>query len=126
MSTGIVIVNEHEPDGEVAGRLLEIASEKGYDPTVVEAQRGEHDAGLSFRVPQDVADEFNSDRGDRWPDKIENADEMRPAAMNEDAYQADGQAAAVQTASNNATAEDNPNTPPRRDRRPGKATPNKE
>jgi hypothetical protein len=63
----IVLVNEHEPHGEVAARLLELAEEKDYAPRVVEAQRGEHDAALSFRVPQDVADAFNADRADRWP-----------------------------------------------------------
>lgn len=64
---GIVIVNEHEPHGEVGARLLELAQEKGYDVRVVEAQRGEHDANLSFRVPQDVADAFEEDRAERWP-----------------------------------------------------------
>jgi hypothetical protein len=65
--TGIVIVNLHEPHHEVAGRLLDLAHERGYTPRAVEAQRGEHDAALSFRLPQDVADAFNADRADRWP-----------------------------------------------------------
>lgn len=65
---GIVIVNEHEPEGETSGRLLAIAEEKGYGPRVVEAQRGQHDAALSFRVPKDVADQFNAERADLWPD----------------------------------------------------------
>jgi hypothetical protein len=65
--TVIVIVNQHEPEGETSARLLEIAEEKGYSPRVVEAQRGEHDAGLSFRVPEDVAEAFNADRSERWP-----------------------------------------------------------
>ncbi len=60
--TAIVIINRHEPEGETAGRLLELAAEKGYEPRVVEAQRGEHDAALSFRVPDDVAEAFNADR----------------------------------------------------------------
>jgi hypothetical protein len=64
----VVILDRHEPEGETAGRLLEIAEEKGYSPRVVEAQRGEHDAGLSFRVPQDVADAFVGEREDLWPD----------------------------------------------------------
>ena len=71
----IVIINQHEPEGEVAGRLLELAEEKGHDVRAVEAQRGEHDAALSFRVPEDVAEAFNADRADRWPDKIENDSE---------------------------------------------------
>ncbi len=65
---GIVIVDQHEPEGETATRLLEIAEDKGYSPRVVEAQRGEHDAGLSFRAPEDVVDAFNSERRDLWPD----------------------------------------------------------
>lgn len=64
----VVIVDVHEPEGETAGRLLAIADEKGYSHRVVEAQRGEHDAALSFRVPQDVAEAFNAERSDLWPD----------------------------------------------------------
>lgn len=86
----IVIINQHEPEGEVAARLLELAQEKDYDARTVEAQRGEHDASLSFRVPQDVADAFNADRADRWPD--------------EELVDDDG----------------DPNTPPVRKTRPGK------
>lgn len=66
----IVIINRHEPEGETAARLMEIAAEKDYDSRVVEAQRGEHDAALSFRVPQDVADAFNEDRATRWPSEV--------------------------------------------------------
>lgn len=88
----VVIINKHEPEGEVASRLLELAEDKGYNPSVVEAQRGEHDAGLSFRVPQDVADAFEKDRADRWP-----ADEEF------------------------VSDEENPQTPPVRKSRPGKA-----
>lgn len=88
----IVIVNEHEPHGEVATRLLELADEKGYDARTVEAQRGEHDAALSFRVPQDVADAFNAERDERWPAPEEPVDD-------------DG----------------DPNNPPVRKARPGKA-----
>lgn len=88
---GIVIVNEHEPHGEVAARLLEIADEKGHDARTVEAQRGEHDANLSFRVPQDVADAFDAERAERWP--------VPEAVMDED----------------------DPNNPPVRKSRPGKA-----
>lgn len=97
MSTGtdypiaIVIINRHEPEGETATRLMELATEKGYDTRAVEAQRGEHDAALSFRVPQDVADAFNEDRGDRWPSEADLVDD-------------DG----------------DPNTPPVRKTRPGK------
>lgn len=67
----IVIINTYEPEGEVATRLLELADEKGHPAAAVVAQRGEHDAGLSFRVPEDVADAFNADRTDRWPDPAE-------------------------------------------------------
>ena len=62
-----VIVDQHEPEGETSGRMQEIAKEKGYSPQVVEAQRGEHNARLSFRVPGDVAEAFNADRSERWP-----------------------------------------------------------
>jgi hypothetical protein len=72
----VVLINRHEPEGEVAGRLMELADGKGYDARTVEAQRGEHDVSLSFRVPLEVADAFNGDRGERWPEvtKIENDD----------------------------------------------------
>jgi hypothetical protein len=75
MSKTIVIIDRHEPEGETASRLLELAEEKGYAPADVEAQRGEHDAGLSFRVPQDVADAFNEDRAERWPSDEELVDD---------------------------------------------------
>jgi hypothetical protein len=70
----VVIVDQHEPEGETAGRLLEIAEDKGYSARVVEAQRGEHDAALSFRVPKDVAEAFDADRAERWPLPDEGAD----------------------------------------------------
>lgn len=88
----IVIIDRHEPEGETAGRLIELAEAKGYDARTVEAQRGEHDAALSFRVPQDVADAFNEDRADRWPSDEELVDD-----------------------------DADPNTPPVRKQRPGKA-----
>jgi hypothetical protein len=90
----IVIVNAHENHGEVATRLLELAEEKGYDARTVEAQRGEHDANLSFRVPEDVAEAFNADRADRWP-VPEDDDEL-------------------------VDDDNDPNTPPVRKTRPGK------
>jgi len=90
--TGIVIVNEHEPHGEVAGRLLELAAEKGHSARTVVAQRGEHDAALSFSVPEDVAEAFDAERVERWP-------------VPEDVMDDDG----------------DPNTPPVRKSRPGKA-----
>lgn len=93
----IIIINTYEPEGEVAARLLELAAEKDHDPSVVEAQRGEHDAALSFRVPQDVADAFESDRAERWPVPEESVDD-----------------------------DNDPNTPPVRKSRPGKATSGKE
>lgn len=71
---GIVIVNTHESDYEVAARLLELAHEKGHDVRTVEAQRGEHDAGLSFRAPDDVVEAFEADRAKRWPSEIEDGD----------------------------------------------------
>lgn len=129
----IVIINRHEPEGEVAGRLLELAVEKGHNPSDVEAQRGEHDAALSFRVPQDVADSFNAERDDRWPSsKIENDDEkaaeLAAAGVNGDAYAADAVRNAQVARAENAAADDelvdddnDPNTPPVRKARPGKA-----
>lgn len=90
--TAIVIINLHEPEGEVSARLLELADELGHEARIVEAQRGEHDAALSFRVPQDVADAFDAERAERWPADNEPVDD-------------DG----------------DPNTPPVRKTRPGKA-----
>lgn len=75
--TAIVIVNEHEPHGEVAARLLELATEKDHPVAAVEAQRGEHDAALSFRVPEDVADAFNAERAARWP-AADDGDQTNP------------------------------------------------
>lgn len=83
MSVAVVIINRHEPEGEVAGKLLDLAGEKGYDVYSVQAQRGEHDASLSFRVPQDVADAFNDERASLWPADVEpvpdDADPTPPA-----------------------------------------------
>ncbi len=120
---GIVIVNTHEPDHEVAQRLLELADEKGYDAPVVEAQRGEHDANLSFRVPDDVAEEFEKDRANRWPSKIENVtekDAQQPAGLDEDAVAADNVRAAQEAATTAATTDDQDASQTRK--RPGKAT----
>lgn len=78
---GIVIVNEHEPEGETSGRLLDLADKKGYSPRVVEAQRGQHDAALSFRVPKDVADAFNAERSDLWPDDSAKRTELGHVAV---------------------------------------------
>jgi len=114
---GIVIVNKNEPDHEVAQRLLELAEEKGHDARSVEAQRGEHDAGLSFRVPDDVAEAFESDRDQRWPARAAEGDGDRPvAALNEDAVAADGTRSATDAA---VTANDNASQD--RPTRPGKA-----
>lgn len=80
-TAAVVIVNEHEPEGETSGRLLKIADEKGYGPRVVEAQRGQHDAALSFRVPADVADAFNAERADLWPDDSAKRAELGTVAV---------------------------------------------
>lgn len=95
----IVIVNQHEPHGEVAARLLELAQEKDHEVRAVEAQRGEHDAALSFRVPDDVAEAFNGEREERWPAPV--VDEM-------------------------VDDDNDPSTPPVRRSRPGKAKDNQE
>jgi hypothetical protein len=121
-TAAVVLLNRHEPEHEVAGRLLELAEEKDYDPRVVEAQRGEHDVPLSFRVPEDVAEAFNADRGDRWPSKIENEDETdvdRPA-VDGDAFAADNLRRAAAAREANAAREDK-TTPTARTQRPGKA-----
>jgi hypothetical protein len=122
----IVIVNRHEPEGDVAQRLLELATEKGHDARTVEAVRGEHDATLSFRVPEDVAEAFNADRGDRWPSKLEGEEGSdRPvAALNEDAFEADARRAAMDVAAANteeAAADEDTDTSPARRRRRGNA-----
>jgi hypothetical protein len=124
----VVIINTHEPEGEVATRLLELAEEKGYEPADVVAQRGEHDSVLSFRVPQDVADAFDAERADRWPNKIENDGEKTDdqevvAGVNGDAYAADQAAAARAAAAQNAAQADDDNDPntPVRKTRAGKA-----
>lgn len=98
----VVIIDRHEPEGEVATRLLELAEEKGYSPRVVEAQRGEHDAGLSFRVPKDVADAFDAKRASAWPEKDGEAETTEPAPLNGDAYEADQARAAEATRAENA------------------------
>src|SRR5512143_2302611 len=118
----IVIMDRHEPEHEVAQRLLELAEEKGYDPRVVEAQRGEHDAPLSFRVPKDVADDFDGERASLWSDKIENDDEKTEDQDNRyvagDAYAADNVARAAQARAENSAAEDNQPAPKARTERP--------
>lgn len=121
-NVAVVIVNRHEPEGETSGRLLELAEEKGYSPRVVEAQRGEHDAALSFRVPEDVAEAFNGERAKLWPaDKIENDDED-VADVGNDAYAADqARAAKAARAENAQTAEEKTTTTPARESRTGKA-----
>lgn len=124
--TAIVIVNTHEPDHEVAQRLLELAKEKGHDERSVEAVRGENDANLSFRVPDDVAEEFESDRAERWSDKIENDDDRavnRPvAAINEDAVAAENTRSATDAAvAANNVSTDNDNASTNRPKRSGRA-----
>src|SRR5215469_7291102 len=112
-TTAVVIVDRHEPDHEATARLLELAEEKGYDPRTVEAQRGEHDAALSFRVPKDVADAFDAERADRWPStaKIKNEDEKEAEQRHlpGDAYAADYLAAAdAARTENGETTDDTP------------------
>lgn len=121
----VVLVNRHENEGEVAGRLLEIAEEKDYDPRVVETARGDHDTALSFRVPQDVADVFGKDRATRWPSsptKAEKADggEVAEADLNADAYAADQERRAAEGRQANAD-QDNPDITPARTPRAAKA-----
>jgi hypothetical protein len=113
-TVAVVLINRHEPEGETTGRLIELAEEKGYDSRVVEAQRGEHDVALSWRVPEDVAEAFNAERADRWPEDAEKPD---AAAVNEDAYAADGNREAVA----DPAAHEEDTTHPARRARPGKA-----
>lgn len=122
MATGnypvaVVLINRHEPEGEVAGRLMELAEDNGYDVRAVEAQRGEHDVPLSFRVPQDVADAFNSDRDERWPETGGDDEERKVAGVDGDAYEADSARTAQETrAANAADTGDDTNTPARKTR----------
>lgn len=122
-TAAIILKNRFEPEHEVAQRLLEIADDKGYDPRVVEAQRGEHDTELAFRVPEDVAEEFLSDRSERWPSKIENddekADEQGNRAVSGDAIAADNLRRAHDARVTNSAAEDTQTQPVRKER-PGK------
>lgn len=120
----IVLINRHEPEGEATSRLLEIARDKGYDDSVVVAQRGEHDVALSWRVPQDVAEEFNGERDSNWPAKIENDDEtdtdQHVAGVDGDAYAADSKRNANTAAVANAVNDNgDPNNSPAT-KRPGK------
>lgn len=119
--SAIVIINKHEPEGEVATRLLELAADKDYDARTVEAVRGEHDATLSFRVPIEVAQAFDDERGDLWPAKkaAENGEDLPVAGVDGDAYAA-GQAAAAKAAQADNAADDKTTTPARA-ARPGKA-----
>jgi len=120
----VVIINNHEPEHEAAARLIELAEEKGHDPSVVEAQRGEHDAALSFRVPDDVAKAFEADRGDRWPSTAAEGDEPDlSATLPGDAYAVDNINRAHAARVENATTEDDKqqSTPTERTSRPGKA-----
>jgi hypothetical protein len=106
----IVIVNKYEPEGAVAARLLELAVEQGGSPSDVQASRGEHDAALSFRVPDKVAEAFGEDRAERWPSKIENdaetGGEQHVAGVDGDAVAADGARAAQAAREANTTNED--------------------
>lgn len=111
----VVLINRHEPEGEATTRLLEIAREKGYDDSVVVAQRGEHDVPLSWRVPADVAEAFDADRDGRWPTD----EEVPPGTVNGDAYAAD-QARAAQQAGQAAADANTDGDPKVRQSRPGK------
>lgn len=106
----IVIVNQHEPEGETAGRLLELADKAGYDPRVVEAQRGEHDAALSFRVPEDVAEAFNGERASLWPADRPIVNE--PTPLNESAPQPMPVADEAPVADDDRPSSDNAHTSP--------------
>lgn len=62
----VVHVQTHEPQEEVANYLIELATQKEYPAQVVEAVRGESDVNLAFRVPDDVAEEFEANRASKW------------------------------------------------------------
>lgn len=89
--TAVVIPNQHEPEHEVAGRLLELA---GDDPRQVHALRGEHNVPIAFQVPAELADQFNAGRADWWPVPDEEL----------------------------VDDDNDPNTPPVRRKRPGRAS----
>ena len=121
-NVAVVLINRHEPEGEVAQRLMELADEKGYDSRVVEAQRGEHDVALSFRVPEDVAEAFNADRADRWQEPKVGPD-GQPLADDADAEKmaAERDAADNKAASDRAADDDPHKMTPVRHGRAGKA-----
>jgi len=118
----IVIINRHEPEGEATSRLLELADEKGYDHRTVEAKRGEHDAALSFRVPEEVAEAFNADRADRWSsaETVVDTDRTPPAGVDGDAFAAEQAQRAETARTENAAAAEEKNTTPARAARQGK------
>lgn len=64
--TAVVIPNAHEPEHEVAGRLIELAGEDRVREVV--ALRGEHGVPLAFQVPSDLAAQLDAERAERWPE----------------------------------------------------------
>lgn len=92
-TVAVVILDQHEPEGESARRLLALAKERDYPPRAVEASRGEHDAGLSFRVPKDVAAAFDAERAELWPDDSAKRAELGTIAVDGSKIENDGEKA---------------------------------
>ena len=68
----IIITANHEPEHEVAEKLLAMADEAGYSPAVVKTERAE---GLVFDVPDEIGQPFVDNRADWWPREDVTADE---------------------------------------------------
>lgn len=68
--TTIVNLRDHEPEGEAAQYLLELAEkdDRYNAASDVQALRGETLAKLSFQVPDDIAAQFEKDRAEKWPE----------------------------------------------------------
>lgn len=60
----IIITANHEPEHEVAEKLLAMADEAGHGASAVKTERAE---GLVFDVPDDIGQEFVDNRADWWP-----------------------------------------------------------
>ena len=66
--TAYVHVAPYEPEHEVAEKLLDLAREQGFSPSVVTVSR---DEGLVFGVPDEVGDAFAAVRGDLWAELVD-------------------------------------------------------